>query len=144
MKLCSPQKQVQYFLRASSFWSRRCFCSCSGLWLTFIGLTTVSYWRWACTHTSTRCSHTSHSSADSTLCWTRKTLSHCRTSSQLWDSKPERKGPNFTFSPHTYLFVTAGCLSKDVESADRVPVVYSYYQLMCHCLKLLLHVCVCF
>lgn len=60
--------QGQVSPRASSFWSRRCFCCFSGLWLTFTGLTTKRRWRWACTHTSTHSSHTSYSSAGSTPC----------------------------------------------------------------------------
>lgn len=85
--------------QASCFWSRRCFCCCSGLWLTFIGPTTARPSCSACTRTSTRFSRTSRSSAGSTHCWIQTTPSHCRTSSQLWDGKAELKGrPQILYS----------------------------------------------
>lgn len=107
MKMFSPRKQVQCFQQASSFWSRRCFYCFSGLWLTFTGLITERHWRWACTHTSTHSSHTSRSSAGSTPCWSRRTLSRCRTSSQLWDSKAGPKGQ--THIVHSHIHHTLTC-----------------------------------
>lgn len=108
MKMCSPQKQVQYFRQVSSFWSRRCFCCSSGLWLTFIGLTTARHSLWACTLTSTHSSHTSRSSVGNMRCWSRRTLSRCRTSSQLWDSKAEPEGQRQMLNTHvlnTFVFI---------------------------------------
>lgn len=98
--------QVQRFRRASSFSSKRCFCCFSGLWLTFTRLTTERRSRWACTHTSTHSSNTSHSSAGSTPCWSRRTLSRCRTSSQLWDSKAEHKERAHTHVVHSHFHHT--------------------------------------
>lgn len=84
-----PLFQVRCFPQASSFSSRKCFCCFSELSLTFTGLTIERLSHWACIHTSTHSLHTSHSSAGSMPCWSQRTLSHCRTSSQLWDSKTE-------------------------------------------------------
>lgn len=71
--------QVRCFPQASSFSCRRCFCCFSGLSLIFTGLTTKRCWCWVCTPTSTHSSHTSPSSAGSMPCWSRRTLSLCRT-----------------------------------------------------------------
>lgn len=124
-----PLFQVQCFRQASSFWSRRCFCCISGLWLTFTGLTTERRWLWACTHTSTHSSHTSHSSAGSTPCWSRRTLSRCRTSSQLWDSTAEPKEQTYsktlTFSSH--LFTCYILLWSSVVSLTTLGQTHSQY-----------------
>ena len=108
--------QVLRFQQASSFWSRRCFCCCSGLWLTFIGVITVRHLRSVCTPTSTLFSHTWPSSAGCTPCWSLKILSHCRTSSLLWHAKNELWGQAQFLKTQNlksliYLFVTACCLS---------------------------------
>lgn len=82
----SLSPQVQCFQRDLSFWSRRCFCYFSGLLHTFTGHITQRRSHLACTRTSTHSLHTSRSSVSSTACWTQRTRSRCRTSSQLWDS----------------------------------------------------------
>ncbi len=97
-----PLFQVRCFRQALSFSSRRCFCCFSGLWLTFTGLTTERPSRWACTHTLIHYSHIWYSSASSTRCWSRRRLSRCRTSSQLWDSKAEPKEQTHILYAHIY------------------------------------------